>query len=76
MFCDILGAQNIAGGRSPKIPYSTIAVKGKPYGAAKKGWSGKKIIPPSIFEARCSVMEQTVLAVEGCNIALMALLDY
>ena len=39
----------------------------------KKGCSGKKNISLSIFEAVCSGLEKTVLAVETYNIAVMAL---
>ena len=39
----------------------------------KKGVLLGKIISPSIFGARCSGLEQTVVVVESYNIAAMAL---
>ena len=37
----------------------------------KRGAPREKIISPSIFEARCSGLEQIVVAVESYNIAVL-----
>ena len=54
--------------------YYLYSLKGKRAYGAKKGVLREKIISPSIFEARCSGLEQTVVAVESYNIAMIMMI--
>ena len=51
------------------IYVNSLRVNGS-QGPQKKGCSGKKILSPSIVEAVCLGLEQTLVAVESYNIAV------
>lgn len=54
--------------------YTFNSLKGKRVpGPTKKGVLRERIIFPSIFEAKCSGLEQTVAVVESYSITVMAI---